>query len=588
VLFRDLVDNQSIVSLLDFENREGLFPAVHREQRFCLLTLSGHARPAHEAKFLFFAHSPSDLADPERQFTLSNADFALLNPNTRTCPIFRSRRDAELTKAIYRRTPVLVNENAGDDGNPWGVSFRQGLFNMTTDSGLFRTRERLEEEGWTLEGNVFRRDEQTYVPLLEGKLTEAFNHRFSTFADASPADIDKGNARDISPAALESPDVVAIPRYWVPGREVERELDGAQGLLSFHAVANPNNEDTAIFTVIPPHGVGHSLFLIHGPDARRSLLLCAFGNSAVCDYLVRVKGGSRNLSFFIVKQLATPPPSAVAAWAGLIVPAALELTYTAWDLKAFAAELGWHGAPFRWDSERRFLIRCELDAVFLHLYGIERDDADFILDTFAIVRRNDVSRFGEYRTKRVTLEVYDAMAAAFESGIAYRTAIDPPPGDAAAAHSPRPGDPGNVWVPWKDEERPAEGGGAEQPAVRRRPSPTRQPKTSTASRPARPAIYAEAGPAVRRAAETTAPVSANQGTLGDLARAATASGDWLPEEAVDADSVVPGRHVRHRSFGEGVVIEVRHTAKPPTVTIRFGVSDDREIAIGYGLLEFEA
>lgn len=80
-----------------------------------------------------------------------------LNPNTGTCPIFRTRRDAEITLGIYRRVPVLVNENDPENGNPWGVSFKQGLFNMTSDSHLFHTREELENEGWVLNGNVFER-----------------------------------------------------------------------------------------------------------------------------------------------------------------------------------------------------------------------------------------------------------------------------------------------------------------------------------------------------------------------------------------------------------------------------------------------
>ena len=96
---------------------------------------------------------------------MSPADFALLNPNTRTCPIFRGSRDAEITKGIYRRVPVLINESRGFVGNPWRTSFRQGLFNMTSDSELFRTRDHLEWEGFELEGNTLRRGDSAYLPL---------------------------------------------------------------------------------------------------------------------------------------------------------------------------------------------------------------------------------------------------------------------------------------------------------------------------------------------------------------------------------------------------------------------------------------
>jgi hypothetical protein len=105
-----------------------------------------------------------------------------------------------------------------------------------------------------------------------------------------------------------------------------------------------------------------------------------------------------------------------------------ELVYTAWDMEPFARDLGDEGPPFVWDEERRGLLRAELDAAYFHLYGVERDDVDYILDTFPIVKRKDIARFGEYRTKRLILEIYDAMTTAIETGDPYQTVFDPPPG----------------------------------------------------------------------------------------------------------------------------------------------------------------
>ncbi|CAK0780473.1 hypothetical protein CCP3SC15_750019 [Gammaproteobacteria bacterium] len=95
-----------IASLYDFENREKLFPAVDSRMKFCALTLGRQET----ARFVFFATCAAHLRDERRAFTLSGADIALLNPNTRTCPVFRSQADAELTKKIYRRVPVLIKE----------------------------------------------------------------------------------------------------------------------------------------------------------------------------------------------------------------------------------------------------------------------------------------------------------------------------------------------------------------------------------------------------------------------------------------------------------------------------------------------
>jgi len=92
------------------------------------------------------------------------------------------------------------------------------------------------------------------------------------------------------------------------------------------------------------------------------------------------------------------------------------------------------GPPFRWDPERRALLRAELDAAFFHLYGLSREDTDYVLETFPIVRKNDVKAHGEYRTKRLILDAYDHMALAARSGRAYQTALDPPPADPRVAH----------------------------------------------------------------------------------------------------------------------------------------------------------
>ena len=121
----------------------------------------------------------------------------------------------------------------------------------------------------------------------------------------------------------------------------------------------------------------------------------------------------------------------------LIHSHALELTYTAWDLEPFAKDCGYDGPPFGWDEERRFLLRCELDAAYFHLYGIERDDVDYIMETFPIIKRKDEKQYGEYRMKRVILEIYDEMKHAIESGVPYQTRLDPPPADPAVAHSVR-------------------------------------------------------------------------------------------------------------------------------------------------------
>jgi hypothetical protein len=175
------------------------------------------------------------------------------------------------------------------------------------------------------------------------------------------------------------------------------------------------------------------------------LIACFYANltAFMLDYLARQKIGGTHVTYGLLKQFPIIPPASYgdpADWAtnetrsSWLLPRILELTYTAWDLAPFARDCGYDGPPFRWDSARRFLIRCELDAFFIHLYGISRDDANYILDTFPVVRKKDEAEHGEYRTKRVVLEIYDRMVEAIRTGVRYETHLDPPPADPCVAH----------------------------------------------------------------------------------------------------------------------------------------------------------
>ncbi|WP_416530857.1 hypothetical protein [Streptomyces coelicoflavus] len=189
-----------------------------------------------------------------------------------------------------------------------------------------------------------------------------------------------------------------------------------------------------IAAAAPAHAFGHKYLLALSPQAA---LLTAVWSSLVVDYVARQSVGGTSMSYFIVRQLATPTPDQLAPHTGFITPRILELSYTARDMIPFARDLGDTGEPFRWDVDRRTVIRAELDALFFHLYGINRDDVSYILDTFLIVKRKDEEKYGEYRTKNLILAEYDRMATAGltlenpltegESGT-YRSTLTPPPG----------------------------------------------------------------------------------------------------------------------------------------------------------------
>ncbi len=338
--FANLIDAGRLASLFDFENKLGLFPEVHREQKFSLLTQRGPA-PIAIAEFAFFLLDPNELSNSERRFILTSSDFARLNPNTKTCPVFRSRTDADLTRRLYAAAPVLYNEET--DKNPWGISFLR-MFDMTNDSGLFRTYEQLETQGFILQGNYFVRADEKYLPLYEGKLTQIYDHRVATFADLISEEIAKGNPREVTEQEHQTANVSTLTRFWISHSEVQHVLSRQESpshWLTFHDIANPNNERTFITTICPAWGMGNTLPLLIGSlGAIKALLISGNWNSFVFDYVSRLKVGSRHMNFFVVKQLPVLPPGRYTSdLLTYIVPRVLELTYTAWDLRAFADDV---------------------------------------------------------------------------------------------------------------------------------------------------------------------------------------------------------------------------------------------------------
>lgn len=448
--FQELISQAALVSLYEFENEEFLFREIDHRVRFIVIVVAGGEGGVGNADLAFGNRNVAALSNSSVHFSLAPADFIALNPNTRTCPTFRSRRDADLNLAIYLRVGVLWREN-DTQGNPWGLSF-MAMLHMSNDSNLFCTGPDLETEGYRLEGNQYVSEDRQMLPLVEAKMVHHFDHRFGTYEGQTQAQANQGKLPEPEDSVHADPGRLTLPRYWVDRAEIEKRLEGRweRGwLLGWRDIGRSTDQRTVIASLFPSGAVGNKIPLLLAscaPIFAASLYanLCSF----VLDYAARQKVSGTTLNYFIVKQLPVLPISVFkreTPWMlqtllrNWLLPRVLELTYTAWDLQPFAQDVGYDGPPFRWDPDRRFLLRAELDAAFLHLYGISQEDTDYILETFPIVRKNDEKAHGEYRTKRVILEIYDAMAEASRTGEPYKTRLDPPPADPRVAHPPRPG-----------------------------------------------------------------------------------------------------------------------------------------------------
>jgi hypothetical protein len=456
--FSDLVQSRSLASLFDFRYTSNFFKstAIAQGNRFCLLTIT--STPSSSMRLAFLCDSIAKAVDPDRQASLSVDDIALLNPNTGTCPTFRTNRDAQIAIGIYKRIPVLWRDNPEE--NLWGLSFMR-MFDMANDSHLFRTREELENGGWTLDGNVFTNDDKHMLPLYEAKMIHHFDHRFGDYRDVKVA-LGKQVRQLPTPDATAhlDPFFQVLPRYWVqeynardgqrskPDRPVYHQGVASRlatrnwhhgWLLGWRDVASAVDERTVISAAIPRAAVGDK-YLLAFSDCDIWLLqanLSAF----VLDFAARQKFAGTAFKYYLIKQLPVLSPSAYdepvrwlggAAPAGWIRQRVLELSFTAWDMRPFAYDMGEDGSPFRWDELRQTLIRAELDAAFFHLYGLDRDEVEHVMDSFEVLRRNEQRQLGEFRSKRLIFDRYDAIAEASRAGKPYQTILDPPPG-----HGPR-------------------------------------------------------------------------------------------------------------------------------------------------------
>lgn len=424
-LYSHLVSSGRLRKLFDFENRKKLFPDVDSRMKFCL-TIIGEAKQDSLSEYAFYLQDINDLKDINKTFSLNYSDLQKISPNALSCPTLRNKHEARIFTTIYSNSHALLSEKL--NSNPWGWHSWQ-MFN--------ETHENKELINFQLDWQKLKLDK-----LYEAKLFHHFDHRYATydFRSKEPKSKPILDEEKNNPLFFVNTKYCTLSTIW---KERVSKIFPYQWIMAFRKITNSTNERTSIFTIIPKSTTGSQTPVATSTQSPRLIaVLVANLNSYPFDFATRQKVGGTDLNHFIIHQLPIITPSQYETGVGKlffqeILNRVLELIYTAWDLEPFAKDCGYEGPPFKWDERRRFLIRAELDAAYFHLYQIARNDVDYIMETFPIVKRKDEQKYGEYRTKRVILEVYDAMADAMKIGVSYQTIVSPPPADASVAHQPR-------------------------------------------------------------------------------------------------------------------------------------------------------
>ncbi|MEM9348454.1 MAG: DNA methyltransferase [Planctomycetota bacterium] len=427
-VFAEVAENDRLIRLYDFENKKVFFPEVHASFKFSILNVGGVNTQAEEADFIFFAHSVDEIEDIKRHVKLTGDDIKLLNPNTRTCPIFRTRRDTEITKAIYRRVPVLIDKSRKKTGNPWGIKFKT-MFHQTNDAELFREAQTLQQEGFRLDGNRWVKGKKVFLPLYVGMMFQAFDHRAAGVVAKGDNWFRQSQTSETTLVEHQNPEFLTIPKWWIqsdaPGID---ELPAA--MIGFKNVTSPTNRRTMIASFLPKTGVGNSapLILLEN-DFSEHVYCCLLANlnSYALDYIARGKIGNVNLNFFLIEQfpMFTPdrydepcPWDSKQTLEQWISERVLKLTCTAEDMLPLAEACGFTAGSFKeyggklnkWNERERAQLMAELDAAYFILYGLDRADSQYILSTFKGIHDAN-PLFGGASTANHILDTYDELSA---------------------------------------------------------------------------------------------------------------------------------------------------------------------------------
>lgn len=335
-----------------------------------------------------------------------------------------------MTKAIYADRPILVDRSTNSPATKWPVRYVR-MLDMANDSGLFLSPSALRDEGaYPVHGNIWKKGATEYLPLYEGKMVQAFDHRASDILLAEGNLFRTGQGRNFTAEDHRNPGRLPVPRYWVESQRIKWSAP-TEWCLAVKDVTSVTNARTSIATIMPRAGAGHTLPVIFPEDAANqpvyvelAVFLLANFNSVILDYLTRQKVHGNHLAWYLIEQLPILGDSAYRRSFGsrtaaeIVREAVLELTYTAHDMAAFAKDVGYVDAsgavqpPFIWDDERRLRLRAKLDAVYFHLYDVtDRDDVRYIYSTFPIVEREEIAKFGRYRSRDLCLAYISALSA---------------------------------------------------------------------------------------------------------------------------------------------------------------------------------
>jgi hypothetical protein len=401
--FVSLVDEKKLVSLYDFDNRKKLFP-VHSAIKFCLMTF-GHLYDLEDAIFSFSMLDPEEMKDENKRIVMGKQQFALLNPNMLTCPIFKNKLEADIVTRIYKKFPAAIIESK--TYNPWGLYYMR-LIDLGDYNKDHPTAKDLEEMGFTREGMIFTNSTETYLPLYESKLIFHYDWRYATFEGCS------NHPRETYDSEHTDSNFEPTPQYWFPERIwhtiISKYSHDRDWLLVYRDTTGATNQRTCISTIIPRLPATRSMPALGIANWKMAPFLMANLNSMILDFVARTKIGSQHMNYGVIKQLPLLPQQSYQLISpkvkDRILECVLNLICDNDGVGPFARDFGFK-FPVKWNENTRFNFSRELDAIYAHLYGVDKNELLYILDSFDALRNAEEKKYGIYKTSQEVIKWYD-------------------------------------------------------------------------------------------------------------------------------------------------------------------------------------
>lgn len=390
---RELFEACTLSKVFGFENmREVWFAGIDSRTKFCLYAARrGGRTEAFDAAFNIRTHVALREALAGRSLRFPVSLVAEFSPDALALMEFGSQLEIDIARKMYARWPKFGDETACP---------RHRVYMREIDMGNDR--------------DLFTED-PSGVPVYEGRMVWQFDHRAKAYQSGRSRAAEWVDLKWGDPAKLIRPQWF-IPRDRLPAKTLDRV---ASYRVGFCDVASPTNERALVAALLPGNAVcGDKVptILFDPPDPAELLLWLACANSFASDFLARRKV-SLKMSYTLLDSLPFPRGVERTPVISRIVALAAQLSCTGLEMDDYWRSLcadGWlpgeqpdkpRGLA---TEEARLVARAELDVLVARdLYGITRDEMEFILGTFPTVRKYEEKAFGEFRTKRLILERYE-------------------------------------------------------------------------------------------------------------------------------------------------------------------------------------